>query len=361
MTQKSLGRREDATHPRGARPPSSTRPRAPLAPKLALLAGSLLLSLLAGEVGLRLRFGPPVHFRYPQERYRADSEIGHWLEPNQRSFSHDKPVQANSIGLRERDYPRVPSGARRILAIGDSQTYGEGLELDETWPKQLEAGLNAAEGGRRWEVVNGGISGTDSWQHERVLRRLAGIYDFDLVLLALYVNDVAPIYTPQPASALTNTVGKRIGYLLKRSALFSLLWRTWQSRFASAYVGIREHSILRGEASPHAEAGWQQVERSIAAMRAICNEKGAGLLLIVIPRRDQVDGTESGTGYNRQAAEIAARLEIPVVDVLIPLRAAYMQHGSSLFIPWDGHNSAAANQVIAVEILRALRERRVSS
>ncbi len=38
------------------------------------------------------------------------------------------------------------------------------------------------------------------------------------------------------------------------------------------------------------------------------------------------------------------------MPVFEPLQRAYNEHGEALFIPWDGHNSGIANNVIALAI-----------
>ena len=90
-------------------------------PLVLLLGGSISFSACMAETSLRLLYGRPVHFRYPQARYLADPAIGHWMLPNQRTFNHHKPLRTNSVGIRGPDYSReVPAGTRRVLALGDS-------------------------------------------------------------------------------------------------------------------------------------------------------------------------------------------------------------------------------------------------
>src|SRR5262249_48034368 len=154
--------------------------------------------------------------------YDLDPEIGFVLRPLQTAFTHDHLVQINSLGLRDREIaPNPAPGTLRVLALGDSQTFGNGLELSDTWPKQLERILEGSGDGRRWEVINAGIPGTDTWQHEVVLRRFLVTTHPNAVLLAFYVNDVSPRYEPRniEASGLTNAWSKRLAYLLKRSSL----------------------------------------------------------------------------------------------------------------------------------------------
>jgi len=332
-----------------------------MAARRILAHGALLLASLgfAGallEGALRLVYPPPLHFRYPQEFYDFDPEIAHALRPEQEAFTHDQPVSVNSRGLRDAEYAREPAaGVRRILALGDSQTFGNGLPLADTWPKQLERRLGAAAAGPlRWEVLNAGIPGTDTWQHEILLRRLLAAYRAQAVVLAFYVNDVSPRWKPElrpeRPSQRTNSGEKRLAYVLKRSVLVSLVLERLQvlHRGAEAEQGRDfEAYVLTGEPAPEVERGWEQVERSLAGMKALCDARGIPLLLAVLPRRDQVANAQPARAYNERIAAIAARQGIPAADLLPDLTAAFADHGPALFLAWDGHNSALANRVIA--------------
>src|SRR5260370_1025014 len=71
------------------------------------------------------------------------------------------PVAINSLGLRG-DEVSVPKPPRtiRIVAVGDSITFGYGIPVEDTYAKILERCLNQGVfGGARYEVLNGGTLG----------------------------------------------------------------------------------------------------------------------------------------------------------------------------------------------------------
>ena len=188
---------------------------------LLLLTITLIITAIFAEIALRVVLPTPIIWKYPQEQYQYDADIGHWLESNQQAYTHDKFVRINSVGIRDTEYDTVSSpDSYRILALGDSQTFGNGLELADTWPKQLEAKLNQASTGKTIEVINAGLPGSDTWQHEIILKRLLPLYQPDAVILAFYVNDVVERFTPKPAQHNKDEqLANRITYILKRSAL----------------------------------------------------------------------------------------------------------------------------------------------
>jgi lysophospholipase L1-like esterase len=332
----------------------------PLLSRLALLAMSVAVALLVCEVTLRIAFGSPPRWLSPQESYVSDPEMNHRLRESQSAFTHDEAVITNSFGLRSPEYPPdPPPGTVRIIGVGDSQTFGNGLAAEETWPAQLERVLARDRPESRWEVLNAGIPSTDTWQHEIWLSRLIDRYRPHAVVLAFYVNDVQRSFEPDPDrdAVTTNTLVKRLGRAARRSAVVSALLRA--ARSASSMMRpsrgfTAESNLLSGAPDELVEAGWRQVAVSLARMDSRAGESGARLLVCVLPRRDQVWGGTEGDAYNRRVAEIAAGLGVPLVDTLGPLRTAYERHGTDLFISWDGHNSALANQVVAGTIAEAM-------
>jgi hypothetical protein len=117
-----------------------------------------------------------------------------------------------------------------------------------------------------------------------------------------------------------------------------------------------EEAVLSGKSDPRAESGWRQVEHSLTEMKALCDARGVGLLVAILPRRDQVSGHHQGRAYNERVKKIAQSHGIAVIDVLPSLAAEYRVQGDKLFIPWDGHNAATANHVISARIAEVLKD-----
>jgi len=81
------------------------------------------------------------------------------------------------------------TGPRRILCIGDSNTYGFGVAAEEAYPARLEAILNA-RGGARWSVVNAGVPGRPSGEALMDLESRAPALSPAVVVALVGWNDV---------------------------------------------------------------------------------------------------------------------------------------------------------------------------
>ena len=99
---------------------------------------------------------------------------------------------ANEGGYNGAFYPvgRTPN-TLRIAALGDSFTFGWGVQAEEAWPALLETRLDEAlEGsGVDAEVLNFGVPGYNTWLSLLHWRRVVSRYKPDVVLLGYYSND----------------------------------------------------------------------------------------------------------------------------------------------------------------------------
>ena len=160
--------------------------------KLGAVSMALLVAVVLCELLARMVFvAPPDPTREPAVLYQALPGVGFVQAPNQRAWIDDGFVTTNSLGFRG-DEPAVPKpqDVIRVLTIGDSTTFGWGVNDPETYPAQLEARLNAETSGDNWEVVNGGVSGYDLRRATQLLAHFAPMLQPDLVLVGLFWNDL---------------------------------------------------------------------------------------------------------------------------------------------------------------------------
>ena len=97
---------------------------------------------------------------------------------------------ASSSGQAPESEVGEPSSPVRILALGDSYTIGEGVELEESWPAQLAARLRASG----QNIADPVVIARTGWTTEDLAEAIGQIDPtgpFDLVTLQIGVNNQA--------------------------------------------------------------------------------------------------------------------------------------------------------------------------
>lgn len=176
---------------------------------VAKLVAALLVALLLVEIAMRvagLRLPPrgPDNFLPLLEEVSESAAPGlekalipdahgEVLYPGKTS-AQDRSVvyRVNAQGFRDREYPLVkPAGALRVVVLGDSVTYGTGVELKDTLPKQLEREVRALCPERQVEVLNFGVYAYNTRQEVALLEYRALAFQPDVVLLVATVTDAS--------------------------------------------------------------------------------------------------------------------------------------------------------------------------
>ena len=98
-------------------------------------------------------------------------------------------VHINNLGFRDKEVNLTAPHPYRIVAIGDSFTYGWGVEAEQAWPKQLEQRL--AKDGHPVEVFNLGKPGAGPPYYAELAERALPILKPDLVVVACLHDDVS--------------------------------------------------------------------------------------------------------------------------------------------------------------------------
>lgn len=145
-------------------------------------------------------------------------------------------VTISGKGLRDREIGRKQPGEFRVLLLGDSFTFGWGLEVEQTIGRQLEEMLMASNSTRRFTVINAGVEGYGPWQERIRLREIGFALEPDIVILQLY-----------PGNDINNSLNK-IG---KRVRAFDPVWehliesrRHWSRWEVRTDDWLRKHSVF---------------------------------------------------------------------------------------------------------------------
>lgn len=162
--------------------------------RVALATGSTLVTAALAGLGWWLLSGRPDAPTASGSGFAPAGPLGFALAPDTRTrhatADFDVEVETNSLGLRgpEVAVPK-PSDVYRVLALGDSFSFGWGVELDDAWPARMARELRAADG-RSVEVVVAGVPGWSPPQQFVFLEQRGFDLQPDLVLWQLCTNDL---------------------------------------------------------------------------------------------------------------------------------------------------------------------------
>ncbi len=128
-------------------------------------------------VGVFLRHSPqPPLLLYPAH-YRVSYRTPEF------AFTAD----TSAIGIRDHEVDLEKKDRFRILALGDSFTYGWGVESVDAWPKVVERLLT--DKGRATEVLNLGCPGTSVDAYAAIAEKAIPLLQPDLVVVAVLQGD----------------------------------------------------------------------------------------------------------------------------------------------------------------------------
>jgi hypothetical protein len=109
-------------------------------------------------------------------------------------------------GFRKpRREPGSKEGQFRIVVVGDSFAWGDGVHAEDAFPDRLEVRLNAISRGDQFEVVNWSRPGWNTVRQNRSLKDHLDWLDPDLLILSVVLNDSEP--TEPEKLVFTATVG----------------------------------------------------------------------------------------------------------------------------------------------------------
>jgi len=333
-----------------------------------------VLALVVATIALQLTADPVFYLEdLPKlcECYEPDSLLCHRLKPNLKGYyvkgvmggnPVDFRVTTNSIGLRSAEVS-PHKGRYRILVLGDSCTFGLGVENEESYPAQLEKRLNdGADRERRFEVINAGVPAYASWQGARYLPERGMTLDPDLVIVCYGNNDIAPGDDPNFVNQLPNVLH---GGWLQEKLLHLAAYRIGLAAHVAQLNAQR--APRSGKESPSIEVAYRA---NLLEMSRAAKQHKTSLMFMVWPLLPQVfelqnrpvphavlQRCKSRIRMQSVMREVAASQGITVVDPL-PALAASPEHPTYLaMIHANEKGLATIAGVLKQAVLEHVRKR----
>lgn len=337
-------------------------------PRILLLLGSTLVSLLIAEWLCRVLVAPQDSIRFQQDVDELDGlrlhEAARMIENDPQLFWKLLPdtripeeswpffgVIANRQSLREdHDIPvSKPAGQTRILFLGDSCTFGYGVSHDAAFVEVAESLLK--QQGREVECINAGVPGYTLFQGCRYLETEGLKYQPDLVVFNFGWND----------SATWDHLGDRDHHALlqamqppgplRHSRICQLIWGHLNQPKATQ-AGKRPRLLPDEFAAALGEA------------RDLLQQHDIPMLVLLWPLRVNSTADALADTYNPWQREmirfgssdpLLLEPAVPGLLDLVPVgRDLVRRHGAEAIYYDQGHVTPVAHRAIAEAIVRHL-------
>jgi lysophospholipase L1-like esterase len=323
--------------------------------RIILVVFSVLLSLAIVELVARVMVpdNAPVRFEQDIKALRRspflplagvlerDDDLFWKFKPNQKLPENAWPfkgVISNSQGFREDHFIPLekPKGEFRILFLGDSCTFGYGLDYTDSFPNQAEMMLSKGLKGRHVECINSGVPGYTIFQGYQNFLKWGSVLKPDWVVVCYGWND---ILTWDGVSDLQHYEWRRSitpKGIFKNSGICRLILRVVngpppQQQSNRPRVSPNEYLML------------------LKNLKEAATLRGSRLMILSWPMRHDVDPSNLSGPSEIEAMlnDFTRNTKTVFVSATTTLRDVARQKGLSYLYVDPGHATASGNQIIA--------------
>ena len=248
--------------------------------KIFYTALLLLICFVAAEMIVRVflkfnRVYDEEMSRYSMEvkKDSPDPLIGHVHRPYAETTLMGAKVRINSDGLRDKEYPIVRGNEKRIVFLGDSLTFGWGVEEEDSFGNMMEKMLNELS---PTEIINFGTGNYNTEQEVHLFLQKGLKYNPDKVVVFYFINDAE--ITP----------GKSKLWFLGYSQLVTLYWSRMHillERFRPSQGYKAYYSSLYQKNQP----GFLRAQKAFLLLRDVCRKNNIALQVVLLPELHEVE------------------------------------------------------------------------
>lgn len=371
---------------------------------------STTVSLIAAELALRA-FSPRRTYlaltdAYPA-MFDASDTLPYRLRPNYSgrlaSSEFDTGITINAQGYRGAAFTAQKGDARRLLVIGDSFTFGWGVNDDETYPAVVERLLLSGSPPRRVEVINAGFAACYSPDTYYLYLKNEGLaLNPDAIVVGVFIgNDLdsenafenewletdaggLPVRIRNAHTQVLDHywVPRRIPVryripIASRSHVFQGMVDIWWElapKIKAWLPGVATIVYASSQDAPEdrvpynyrfryaerTESVFARVKTLLRAMHRLASEKGIPIYFMVIPEQSQLaPHVYAGlpADVDKPQRELAAFFDAEGMNYL-DLQPWLRERGSlrRLYIPGDGHFTVEGNRLAAERLTAYLQQ-----
>lgn len=292
------------------------------------------------------------------EIYSPDSQLFWRLKPDQNCFTKvdRKPVRINQHGTRGDEFTTdKPSDTIRILSLGDSRTFGWGLEDSETYSARLQQLFqNEFEERKKVEVINAGVNAWSFMQMYVYLREHGIRFSPDIVILA--DANFWTQFSEHSSPEFLKTFLQRVWLknFMRRFAIYhyfiEIQLREYYERHRSKFIPVDpgQDSLFKEEQQDDPD---KLFAKAIEDICLLSKQNGIHPILINLPVEGDWDLTETPVPL-RIKQQVAEKLNVSLIDMTESIKS----HNENVYLHADPvHFNSEGNKLIAINLFEYLK------
>jgi hypothetical protein len=257
-------------------------------------------------------------------------------------------VRIDSLGYRGADFPRQkPAGELRIMAVGDSFTYGDYVDDDASLPAVVERQLTQACS-RPVRVVNAGVGGSTITTAVHMVERGWDVSP-DAVVLIFSENDIDDLRSDMWNELAVNRSAKSrfplsVAYpVLRRLALWNFALKM-RGRVRTLGFAPTPTAPVASHVKSDVDSLRARYSRVLQAIQNDVRSHGRPFVLVAFPSHLTVTHTLDDEQM-QWVERMATQQGVPSLSLLGPLRDTGLPTEQLYQLPYDGHASPRGNQL----------------
>jgi lysophospholipase L1-like esterase len=276
------------------------------------------------------------------EMLRYSTQLKDYSSTDLLSFEHIKNSQATLMGVNVkingqglRDQDKVPDPSQNNIAfLGDSLTFGWGVEKSKTFEEIVEKMMNNSE--KKINIINYAHCNYNSEQEVDFFLKRADLNSLSSVALFYFINDaeITPSKTPPPFYS---------------KSLFISLARSRYQMLVNSKNYLTYYSELYQEQSP----GWIRAQNSIQLLKQKLTQRNISLQVFLLPELHQLTPYPF-TEVHRKITTFLDQEKIPWSDLTENFKG-YKKPQDLWVAPDDAHPNERAHKIIADAIFHKLK------
>ncbi len=361
----------------------------------SLLIGLLICELILKQFTVKNIISIDPNKSFANDNFTYSSSLKYRVKPylvrNCTAIPNPKAIcYSNYLGFRDKDHSfNKPNDTYRILLLGDSLTYGPGVNTDETYPKKFEKILNKEYKNKKIEIINMGMIFYGPEQYYNLYEEYGKKYNPDLVVVSYHLlTDPYDAYEYDLNrksyfyKSIPDFVPYKVNQFLKEK---SLLYRA----FLSGYYGWAnrqqvnvEKIVFNGKnnryqydtqlntSSPSMKKGWEISEKYMNLLINSAKSNNSKISVIIFPTPAQILPNEwekmKKEGYlsdqrlysqsktREKMLQLCRKYSWKCLDLQDPFRKS--KNIDKLFLKKDIHLTGYGNEITANALLNYLKQ-----